>query len=95
MGESTEDTREMADEVNDGTSGQAKMEDWEEMDLIGFSCLSFGLPALESSNFGGIKRDQRGALVFFIGLSRKCFSLRYHISGLRFGSKVGGSRTRS
>ena len=25
MGESTENTREMADEVNDGTSGQAKM----------------------------------------------------------------------
>ena len=28
VGESTENTREMADEVNDGTSGQAKMEDW-------------------------------------------------------------------
>ena len=65
MGKFTEKTREMADEVNDGTSGQAKMEDCEEMELIGFSCLSFGLPALESRSSEGSREISVGRSPFY------------------------------
>ena len=71
-----------------GKRDKLKAREWqdcEEMDLIGFPCLSFGLPALD-------KRDQRGRSAS-ISLGRKCSSLRYRRS-LRYAVPVGtiGSR---